>query len=174
MRSYLLLVAFYIFTSCNSNERSFADLNAVYDEMVRVFKTNDDTQLKEFCYSLAPTKETFDYMDKNGLQYPDLPSDPNERKQLNKKIGDNFFPKLRRVRDRLRDEGLLADLEHKPAGPYDTEKAKTKDGLEAEGTETDVILAAGNKKIRYPMGEMVKLNGKWYLFSVPNVDYSVE
>lgn len=173
-RFCLTLTAVFFLLACNSKPSTSGNLNSVYDEIVRVFKTNDDAQLRQLCYGLAPDEATFDYMEKNGLQYPGLPSDKNERKLLNKQIGDKYFPALQRVRDDMRSDGLLAGLQHKPTGAYPTEKAKTKDGLEAEGTETGIMLVSGDKKIRYPIGEMVKLNGKWYLFTMPNVDYSVE
>lgn len=168
----LITLLLYGLSSYAQKKQSYPDLKAVYQDMIKTFKLMDDTALQQFCYRLAPDEQTLTFMRAHNLNYKGIPEQLDKQHFQINAIGDNFFRGLKRVRDRLNREGflnlLLLDQETFNA------KKITVNGVVIEGTETDVIMRSGNRQIFYLMGEMVKINGKWSLFTRPNMDYSVK
>lgn len=136
----------------------YSDLSIVYQDIVNVFKSKDDEKLKQLCYRLAPDQHTITFMRKHNLNYKGIPENMDKRNLPISAIGDLYYPKLKRVRDRFNIDNFLADL------ACDQKEFKTEsftiNGVVIEGTETHVVFNAGSKKIFYLMGEMVKINGK--------------
>lgn len=150
----------------------YSNLTTVYQDIINVLKSKDDEKLKELSYRLAPDQHTITFMRKHNLNYKGIPENMDKRNLPISAIGDVYYPKLKRLRDRFNTDNFLENLS------CDQKEFKTEsftiNGVVIEGTETHVVFKAGNKKIFYLMGEMVKINGKWSLFTRPNTDYSTD
>jgi len=173
IKSIILIIFLFVGFSSNAQEkRTYPNLKAVYQDMIKTFKLMNDTALQSFCYRLAPDEQTLAYMRTHNLNYRGIPEQLDKQHYQISAIGDTYFPALKRVRDRLMRSDLLSLL------VVDQDIFKTKtinvNGVVIEGTDTDLIMKSGNKQIFYIMGEMVKINGKWSLFTRPNVDYSIK
>ena len=172
-KSIFLAIFFFIALQSQAQQKSgYTDLRVVYQDLIKTFKLTDDATLQNFCYRLAPDEETLAYMRKHNLNYKGIPDQLDKQHLQISAMGDRFFPALKRVRERLKREGLLDSL----AIDQDIFKTKTFNinGVLIEGTETYLTMKSGNKQIFYLMGEMIKINGKWSLFTRPNVDYSTK
>lgn len=117
------LTTIFFANSCNSQESNHSELKYVYNDLVEVFKTENDSILKEFSYKIAPTEATLNYMRQNNLCYRGIPCEMDTKNIDITSIGDALYPNLLRVRNRLKNEGLLGNLKHIDSTKYkwDTE-----------------------------------------------------
>lgn len=112
MKSIQLIVLLLFFYPCNAQELDYSKLKYVYSDLVDVFKCDDDQKLRNFCYKLATDEKTLEFMRNNSLCYRGIPCEMDKQGIDIKSIGDEFYPILLRVRNRLKHEGLLDSLTH--------------------------------------------------------------
>lgn len=118
MKSIKFIILLLFFYSCNAQEIDYFELKYVYSDLVDVFKSDDDQKLRDFCYKLATDEQTLEFMRNNSLCYRGIPCEMDEKGIDIKSIGDEFYPNLLRVRNRLKYEGLLDSLTHIDSTEY--------------------------------------------------------
>lgn len=172
--NYLFLLALAAASMCSGCTQTpgYDDLGFVYRDMVTVFKTMDDEELKKLCVRLAPDEATLDYMRKHDLCYRGIPCEMDKQGIDAAEIGPQFERTLLRVRGRFANENLLEQLVHLDSTQYRSE-IEVINGIEIRGTETNAYFKSGDFVISYLMGELLLINGKWSLFTRPNVDIHI-
>jgi len=173
MSRILIIVTLLVFNNCKSQEEDYSELRFIYSEFVEALKSKDDGILIDFCYMLAPVESTFEFMRKNKLCYRGIPCKMDKDGIAITAIGDRIFSNLIRMRNELVDDGLLDDLVHIDSTNYKWE-TNIINKIPINGTEMPVILKSGNTIISYRIGEMILIDNKWSLFTLPKTSYSIE
>ncbi|MNQ71160.1 hypothetical protein D3C85_858220 [compost metagenome] len=139
IRVLFILTTIFFANSCNSQEYNHSELKYVYNDLVEVFKTKNDSVLKDFSYKIAPAEATLNYMRKNNLCYRGIPCEMDTKNIDINSIGDAFYPNLLKVRNRLMNDGLLENLKHIDSTQYKW--------------DTKIIKIFINKKTKKPILE---------------------
>ena len=127
----------------------------------------------EFCVLLAPDEATLKYMRQNEISYRGIPNEFDKTIQSVSSISDKFYQKLLKLRKDFKQMGYLTDLKRDSTGIIKTRIIQVKPGIQVEGTEDDMILKTDNTVLKYHLGEMLKVNGKWSLFTSLRIDYNI-
>ncbi len=168
----LFVFTLLLFQSCSSQDQDYSELKYVYTDMANTLKTMDEDAVKQLCDRLAPDEKTLDFMRENDICYRGIPCQMDAQGYERTYIGEQYFPKLKRILSRLYSEGVLENLEHIDSTDYKWDNEEI-NGISIKGTETHARFKSGNKTISYLMGEMIYINGRWSLFTTPNVDLSI-
>lgn len=111
-RLFIQCISILISSFSYGQVKDYSELKYVYSDLVEVFKSKNDSVLKEFCYRLAVDQHTADYMHNNHLCYRGVPCELDGQNLDLTFLGDKFYPNLLSIRNQLKQAGLLDNLVH--------------------------------------------------------------
>lgn len=160
--------------SCTTSD-GYTNIEELYKESLIALKSNDEDKIKIFVTKLFPDKATLNYMKKNGISYRGLPHGLDERPELLDEGIEKYTLKLKEYADDLQQKGILQDLEFVqfdrsllPEEPLESSDTKNMDVLFNEPFGEFISPSTG-EKARYKLGELIRIDGKWKVFTSPKL-----
>ena len=138
----------------------YGDLDALCRDFVEVLKSSDNAELLEFCKKISPDEETASFMRKIKFSYRGFP----DKYAGGSIVVDTNYKILYEFREKLKNRGLLDQLTF--------DKRPNREGMLMEtfnvmASETQIILKSGDESIEGKLGEMLKVDGSWKVFTKP-------
>ena len=164
---YLYLFSLIVLAGCKTTSDGYANLDELYADFVTVIKANDTNSIKQYCYKITPDAGTVAFMKDKHFAYRGIPTELEKQKIEVAAIGEQYFKQVAWFREKLVQEGQLANLKY-VGREHEGEEMFAKE-LDIPVTETFIILTSGNDTIRCKLGEMLKVNGVWKSFTEPKL-----
>lgn len=162
----LLILNFTILPTCSSQSYGYSNLDSLYTDFVHFLKSGDE-ELKAFCYKINPDSGTVKFMEKHKISYEGIPNEMKRRGMPINALGDRYFQIAKAFKESLTGRNLLENLKY--TGRSELSEDLINKQLEIYMTETLIILDSGNITIKCQLGEMMKMDGKWKVFSDPKL-----
>lgn len=158
------VVAVFAFTGCAA--KGYDDLDVLYTDFVECFKAGGE-DLKEFSKRISPDESTAKYMKKNGFSYRGFPEEFDALKLEYETLATHYYEQLDTYRNHFERITRLKDLEY--IGMADKEPELFDKELGIYATESYIYMKAGNDTLSFGLGELFKINGKWKVFTGPQL-----
>ncbi|WP_018343684.1 hypothetical protein [Cytophaga aurantiaca] len=162
---YLYTLIIIILIGCETKQQGYSDLDLLYSDFVKVLKSNNEDDLKQYCYKITPDVGTIDYMKKNNFSYRGLLEQINNSKDSIDKKQEIYFQQISQYKQNLILTHQLNDLTYIGRERED-EEMLYKD-LNIMITETFIKMRSGNDTIQFKLGEMLRIDGVWKTFTEP-------
>lgn len=108
----IIPILFIIALNSNvSGQTDHLTLEDLYTDLVQSIKTDNDEDLRNFCSRVVMDKETLDFMRKQNMCYKGVPCKLDQRGETMEYVVDIYYKKLLRIKNNLKYENLLEDLE---------------------------------------------------------------
>lgn len=163
---FLLIMNFTILPICRSQSFGYSNLDSLYADFVHNLKSGDK-DLKAYCYKINPDSGTVKFMEKHNLSYEGIPNEMKKRGMPVNILGDRYFQMAKDFKESLTARNLLENLKY--TGRVEQGEEEINKQLGIYMTETLIILDSGNITIKCNLGEMMKMDGKWKVFSDPKL-----
>lgn len=164
MTKFNFLLIIILFISCNS-QKEYSDLDELYSDFFRNLKDSNTENLKNYCHRIVPDQETINYLKNNGLPYRETAEQIQKRKSEPSYLGDRYYGAVLEFKGRLIRKNQLSKLKY--LGRENNSEELVSEKLNIYMTETAILMESKGDTIRYVLGEIYKVNGKWRSYSSP-------
>jgi len=114
----ILLIPLLFVNPTAGQDSANVALGELYTNLVEAFKSENDSILQDFCYKLMAEDITVEFMRENHLCYRGIPCKLDEKGMGLNALGEDVFPNLVRVRNRMMSDGLMNHLTHLDSSKY--------------------------------------------------------
>ena len=149
----------------------YTELEDLYKNFVRVIKSGNEVEMRQFCKDICPGNDTKIFMEKAKIDYRGFPNKLGTTKEFTLKfIQDNYYDFLKDCYVRFskkESKDFLRNLEYIKA---DWDKPSVVDARYGmKFIETIITLKSGEKEKRIKLGEMIQVDGVWKSFTYPRL-----
>lgn len=161
---YIFLLA--ILFSCSGSKNGYESIDDVFTAFADAINSSGNLEMEEFTQNLFPDKPTIEFMLEHKIYYRGLTPSID----INTIEFDKALSKAKRdlldVKSRF-NNGIEKELIYNSNNQnYKTDKHK-----EMEFFEGNIVFETENKEISYLLGELIKVNNKWVMFTRPSKDF---
>ena len=143
----------------------YGDVEVLFSEFVAALKSDDDEVIREFADMIAIDTQTVLMMMRLDLNYRGVPNDIFKRKMLITDFTVDYFSRMIKYRDRLKNDGELASL--KNLGPQNLGYGVFSKRYDIPATEVSFTMKSDKRSHDVKLGELIRINGVWKVFTYP-------
>lgn len=143
----------------------YEQLDDLYQGFVTALKSKDETIMRKFCQDISPDSLSLTFMIMNDVEYRGIPNELAAKGYAIDTLSKIYYNFLEGYQTKLENLGALADLTL--IGPEFDQTEVFNEEHEILATETFIKLRSGTNERRAKLGELLRIDGVWKVFTNP-------
>lgn len=162
---FMLMILAGIVESGFCQTNGYADIDQLYADFVIALKSDNDDKLKAFSVRISPDESTGEYMKKIGFSYRGIPDKLETQKVPYSQLAEGYFRDFLKFRERLKSQHKLSTLKY--LGRDNKRIGFLTETFNISVSESYINLISGESTMSVKIGEMLKINNCWKVFTRP-------